>query len=105
MSKISDIKEAISKLQKELRDEQSKCSHTQVIYENTSSTGNYDPNDDSYTNHVTCIDCGKTMMFDSEKESLDYRLKGIIGSELQINKEDYKKFLQIKSQLGSVSIK
>lgn len=69
----------ISKLQREIQEIRDKCQHTRVTYKYGANTG--DPySTDRYWSDVTCVDCCKQMRFDSEDDSTDYRLVGVIGS-------------------------
>lgn len=101
MSKISQIKEQIESLQKELQTLKKVCKHTRVIYNHGSNTGNYDPSADCYWLDVECIDCGKRMTYDAETDRENYSLKGVVGSEVKLKKEDYESFLKIQKELQS----
>lgn len=100
LSKIQVIKQKIENLQTELKEEQSKCKHENVIYKYGSNTGNYDPQADCYWNDVKCIDCGKHFRFDNEEDEVNYKLHGEIGSKTKVKQEDYDKFLEIQKQLN-----
>ncbi|ALP47201.1 hypothetical protein phiGrn1_0310 [Vibrio phage phi-Grn1] len=100
MDSVFELEAQIAELQHKLEQERSRCQHTRVAYELKSNTGNYDPTCDCYWNEVKCIDCGTRMHFDSDDDNINYRLKGVIGSEARIQKSDYETYLKVKRVLG-----
>jgi hypothetical protein len=70
--KVEGILENMKKLQCTLEKEQNQCSHDNVKVEKNSNTGNYDPSDNQYWVNVECLDCGKYMIFDYEKDREQY---------------------------------
>lgn len=70
--KVEKILKNMNILRCALQKEQNICSHNDVKVEKNSNTGNYDPNDNQYWINVKCLDCGKYMIFDSEKDREEY---------------------------------
>lgn len=66
----------IKKYQDKLTSLQSKCLHENVDACYGSNTGGYDPNDDIYWVTVKCLNCDKSMRFDSVKDEFKYRKFG-----------------------------
>lgn len=72
----TSIREEVNILNERLRELQDSCPH--LTYESVykSNTGNYDPSCDCYWVTVECLDCGKRMYFDSDKDPENYRKYG-----------------------------
>jgi hypothetical protein len=58
-SKRQKIERRIEKANADLKNLQNECPHENVIKKYESSTGNYDPHNDSFWIEHRCIDCGK----------------------------------------------
>lgn len=99
-TKIDNLYKQIEALQQEVYDIQSECQHTRVVYWNGSVTGNYD-SDDMYYKHVECLDCGLQQQIYSHEDEINYKLQGIIGSDIAVKKSEYENWLKVQKQMGS----
>lgn len=55
---IKEKKDQIEKIQKEIVDLEKKCRHPKLRGKREGDTGNWDPNDNSYSIDVECPSCG-----------------------------------------------
>jgi hypothetical protein len=57
--KRASIEKKIAKLNADLKEIQTVCTHPNAEHVNKASTGNYDPSADSYWADHSCPDCGR----------------------------------------------
>lgn len=70
---VEKINKQISKLTSKLNKIRESCEHENVDLEYKADTGNYDPSSDCWWISGNCLDCGKFLTADSEKDLELYR--------------------------------
>lgn len=73
---IEKLEKSIGRARAKVNKLQAVCPHENVDAKYNSNTGNYDPTADCYWVEVKCLDCGKYMSFDSERERAEYHHYG-----------------------------
>ena len=68
--KYSTINTKIAKLNEQLVELRTLCSHPDLTKKYGGNTGNYDPSADSYWIDWACPDCGKRWSTDQDRENL-----------------------------------
>jgi hypothetical protein len=71
---IEKIDKKIKKLQDKKNEIQGACSHPEIFYRYSGSTGNYDPTDDGYTFEYRCRDCDKWGCIEDPSEAHAFKL-------------------------------
>lgn len=76
---IEKLNKQIEKLEKKVSVHQSSCDHKNCKIKYGSNTGNYDPSADCYWITADCLDCGKYMNFDSDRDKENYRKYSLLS--------------------------
>ncbi|AGB06869.1 hypothetical protein [Vibrio phage VH7D] len=92
LMRIVELEAQMKALQKEIDEERDKCRHTRVTY----TIGSNDSGD---WRDVRCIDCKTVHRFYSHVDILNYHMQREIGSDLSIEEEKYKIYLQVKAAI------
>ena len=71
-TEIELVIKKIKKYQDKLASLQSECLHENVNAFYGSNTGGYDPDDNMYWVTVKCLNCDKSMWFDSVEDEFNY---------------------------------
>lgn len=68
-NKVIKLKRQQIKLNNQLLELQTMCTHHNVTKKFCGNTGNYDPSSDSYWIDWSCLDCGKRWTTDQSREN------------------------------------